>query len=119
MEPLFPALLFLGTFFAPLIIRIGLALIFLWDAIRLAKGGTREKAQAIVALILAILVGVGSFTQGIAIVGIVYIFVMLFTRSERSVFTQKTTVLLTFFMLLSLIVTGAGYTPFPFGDLPY
>ena len=119
MEPLFPALLFIGPFFAPLIIRIGLTLILLWDAQRLAKGGTREKVHAAWSLLLAILFGVGLFVQAAAIAGAVYVLVMLFVKSDRSLFKQKSTVLLALFMFLSLIVTGAGFTPFPFADLPY
>lgn len=119
MEPLFPALLFIGPFFAPLLIRIGLTLVFLWDAHRLAKGGTRSKVHAAWSLLLAVLLGVGIFTQAAAIAGVIYMAVMLFTRNEKSLFRHKATVLLAFFMLLTLVVTGAGYTPFPFADLPY
>lgn len=119
MEPLIPELLFIGPFFAPLIIRVGLAVIFLWDTQRLAKGSTREKVHAAWSLILTVLFGIGLFTQAAAIAGIVYVVVALFFKDDGSLFKQKPTAILAIVMLLTLIVTGAGYTPFPFGDLPY
>jgi len=120
MEPLFPDLLFLGPFFAPLIIRVGLVLFFFWEAYTLSRGNTREKARAVWALILTLLFAIGLFTQLAAIAGIVYAIVILFFSKETaSMLKNKSTVLLAIAMLAVLIITGAGYTPFPFGDLPY
>lgn len=121
MEPLFPDLLFLGPFFAPLVIRIGLTLLFIAEAMRLLKAtNVREKVRGIWSLVLVLFLGVGLFTQLAAIAGIVYVFVVLFAAKESgSLLKNKTTAFLTIIMLFSLVITGAGYTPFPFADLPY
>lgn len=118
MEPLFPSLLFLGPFFAPLIVRVGLAIVFLWDAKQLSRDSMQGKVHTVWAVLLGILFAIGLFTQAAAIAGIIYIFVSLF--SERgSFFKQKPLALLAFTMLLVLLISGAGFNPFPFGDLPY
>lgn len=121
MESLFPELLFLGPFFAPLIIRLGLALFFLSDGIALIKkNGVREKARGAWSLLLTALFAVGLFTQLAAISGVIYIGIILFFSKETgSALKMKTVALLVLFMLLTLIITGAGYTPFPFADVPY
>jgi uncharacterized membrane protein YphA (DoxX/SURF4 family) len=120
MEPLFRDLLFLGPFFAPLIIRLGVALLFLWEAYRLSKGGTHEKIRGSWSLLLTLLFAVGLFTQLAAISGIIYtVIILFFSKETKSLLKTKSTALLLVMMLLALIITGAGYTPFPFGDLPY
>ena len=119
MEPLFPDLLFLGPYFAPLIIRIGIAIVFLWEAKKLWGASMHQKAHAAWALLLGLLFAVGLFTQLLGPIGIIYIVVTNVVNKEESLFTQKGLVLLMVFALLSLVVTGAGYTPFPFADLPY
>lgn len=119
MESLFPHLLFLGPFFGPLILRIAIALIFAWDAWIFSKGALDMKLHALWALVLALLFVVGLFTQLAALAGIVYALVAVRMKKERSVFAHTPTVILTIATLLTLVITGAGYTPFPFGDLPY
>lgn len=119
MEPLFPDLLFLGPYFAPLVIRIGLALIFLWEAKKLWGDSMRQKAHSAWALVLGLLFAIGLFTQLAGPIGIIYIVVTNALKKTESLFAHKGLVLLAIFALLSLVITGAGYTPFPFADLPY
>lgn len=119
MEPLFPDLLFLGPYFSPLIIRAGIALVFLWEAKRLWGEGARDKAHSVWALAMGLLFAGGLFIQLAGPIGIVYIVVTSVLKKTNSLFAQKGLVLLMVFALLSLVVTGAGYSPFPFSDLPY
>lgn len=119
MAPLFPDLLFLGPYFAPLVIRLGVALVFIWEAKRLWGGSAPQKAHSLWALVLGLLFAVGLLIQLAAPVAIVYMVVMGVLKKTDSLFTQKGLVLLMVFTLLSLVITGAGYTPFPFADLPY
>ena len=121
MESLFPGILFLGPFFAPFIVRMGLALFFLWDGVVLVKNSdVREKARGAWSLLLTILLGVGLFTQLAAISGIIYTAIIVFLSKETgSRLKKKETALLAVFMLAALIIAGAGYTFFPFADVPY
>lgn len=115
MEALFPELFFL-SFFAPLILRVGVGLVFLCDAISLSKGVTRDKMRAAWSLLLAILFVVGFITQLAAIAGIIYVLMMFFSKHPTSNFGKRSTVVLAVFILLSLIITGAGALAV---DLPY
>ena len=119
MEPLFPDLLFLGPYFAPLVIRIGVALVFLWEAKKLWGGDVRQKAHSVWALLMGLLFAGGILVQLVAPIGIIYIIVTSVLKKTDSLFTQKGLVLLMVFALLALVITGAGYSPFPFSDLPY
>jgi hypothetical protein len=121
MEPLFSSLLFLGPFFAPLIIRVGLTIVFVWEAKRLASSASLfTRVRALYALVLAILLGVGFLTQLGALLGMGYILFSSVTRAKsQSLFNVTPTSILAFVMLFTLLLTGAGYTPFPFGDVPY
>lgn len=116
MESLFPSLLFLGPYFTPFLLRVGVALLFLHEAHTLQKGDTHSKVRAAWALVLALCLGAGFITQLAAIAGIVYAVVAVVTKAPHSHLKTKTTALLAVVILLSLIISGAGAFAF---DLPY
>ena len=115
MESLLPELFFL-SFFAPLILRVGVGLLFLWEAHSLPKESARNKGLSAWALLIAVLIGVGFLTQLAAIIGIIYTGIAIFSKNIQSKLFKKETALLVVFMLVSLIITGAGALAI---DFPY
>ena len=114
MESFFPELFFL-SFFAPLIIRVAVALVFFFDARQLWGVETKSKTSSISLVILGLLIGVGAFTQLAVIVAAGHV-LYLSATSERSVFKNKLLTFLSLSILWSLLLTGSGGLAF---DLPY
>ena len=115
METVFPALLTF-SYFAPTILRIGLALVFFSDA---KKYWSRKQKMWLadgVAAVIGILILVGYGTQVAALLGVGYLAFVYYKKDHESVFHHNSTAFLALAMLLSLLVTGAGAIAF---DLPY
>jgi len=114
MYSLFPLVLSYGFTFAPLILRIALALT-LGAAARTHIGAqdTRIRILGAVEIIVAVLALVGLWTQAAALVAIIICGVWFFFPLRTYVLS---TVLLTFVIALSLIFLGAGKFAF---DLPF
>jgi uncharacterized membrane protein YphA (DoxX/SURF4 family) len=113
MESVFPGLFFL-SYFAPVIVRVALGLVFLYEARELWKQNQKPFAGA--ALILGVLVGCGLFTQPAAIVGGIYVVGAYMRMKTSSVFGNAVTAFLSMAILLLLLVSGPGGLAF---DLPY
>lgn len=114
MESIFPGLFFLG-FFAPIVIRVAVAVLFLFDARALWKS-SKKKYLAIVSGVCGLLIAIGLFTQ-VAVIAAGVQAILLFMRAKNeSVFGTRATLLLTLAILLFLLVTGPGGLAF---DLPY
>ncbi|MES2014806.1 MAG: hypothetical protein V4437_03275 [Patescibacteria group bacterium] len=115
MESLFPSL-FTYTFFAPLILRVSIALIF-FEA---ARGTWKEKRKgqivSFASAILGIALLLGALTQLAALFGIVKIIMLMLQKKVPSIFHKKAFALLALAILVSLILTGPGALAI---DLPY
>lgn len=120
MNAVFPELLFLGPYFAPVLIRLGVALYFLLHARAMWELKTDEgKLLAGKELAFALLIAGGVLTQLIALFGILVVWlrgVWLGKDAPKETLREK---LLATAALSALVITGAGYSPFPFSDLPY
>jgi hypothetical protein len=114
MESLFPQLFFL-SFVAPIIIRVAIAGVFLYDAIKIWKS-EGPKWPAPVWLVMGVLIGVGFLTQLAVIIAAVHIIFLAFSKGSASVFKNNVTAILALAILLMLLVTGAGGIAI---DLPY
>ncbi len=115
MEVIFPFLLTFA-FFAPTILRVGVAVLFLSDAKKYWNNRDRWWVADGVALIIGALVLIGYATQLVAILGIGYLAFVYYKRDRDSVFLKNETAFLALAILLSLLVTGAGAVAF---DRPY
>lgn len=113
MESVFPGLFFL-SYFAPVIMRVALGFVFLYEARTMWK--LNQKPFAVVALLLGVFVGCGLFTQPAAIVGAFYVIGGHVKMKTTSVFGVMTTAFLSLAILLFLFVAGPGGLAF---DLPY
>ena len=114
MESFFPDLFFL-SFFAPIILRLPVALVMLYDARNLWGTDQANRASSVSLLVMAVLIGIGLFTQLAVIIASAHI-VYLSYKSEKSTFINKMLLFLTLSILLSIFVTGPGGLAF---DLPY
>lgn len=115
MESVFPQLFFL-SFFAPLILRVSVGLLFLYDAKSFWQSETKKPLLAATGGIIGVLLIAGAWTQVAALAGIAYAIFVWFRKENSSVFSKKSIVLLASAILLSLLTTGAGAFAF---DLPY
>ncbi len=114
MESIFPELFFL-SYFAPLVLRVGIALIFLYDAYTMWRSkGIIWPAPTLA--ILGIVIGVGFVTQLAVIVAAFNVAYLAWTKNQDSLFGNKILTALSITVLLSLLITGAGGLAF---DLPY
>lgn len=117
MNAVFPEILFLGPYFAPLVLRAALAIVFLLHARALWRLATvKSKPLSGVEAALGFLLAAGLYTQLVAIAGIL---VVIFRTNFLGKSVQKETsgeMLATLGALGALILLGAGAFAF---DLPY
>jgi len=120
MESLFPDLLFLGPYFGPLVLRVAIAVNFLMHAYAMWRlGGTRGKTLAAKEVLFGLLFAFGILVQLVALLGILVVLlrgVWLGKDAPKQSWMEN---VLAIGVLLTLVLTGAGYSPFPFSDLPY
>jgi len=115
MESLFPQLFFL-SFFAPVIIRLAIAAVFLYDALRVWKSGTQVRVIAVGLLVLGLAIGAGFLTQLAVLIAIGHIILIAFFKDTNSVFKNNVVAFLALAILIFLLVAGPGGLAF---DLPY
>ncbi|MBV9349147.1 MAG: hypothetical protein JO026_00150 [Patescibacteria group bacterium] len=118
MEALFPALL-TYSFFAPLVLRIGMAVVFFAEARAQWKKERPHYIASTVSLVVGLFLFFGSLTQGAALAGLVYLAVVMAKKDPSSAFSGKIGLLLSAIVLLSLLLTGPGFPLFPSADKPY
>jgi hypothetical protein len=114
MESLLPGLFFLAHL-APVILRVALAALFIYDAKQIWDSRRRRIFAGGLGLV-GVLIGIGLFTQAAVIAGGVMAVVAHAQLKERSLFANLPTLILTLATLAFLLVTGAGGLAF---DLPY
>ncbi len=112
MESLFPALLTF-SFFAPLLLRIGVAAVFFGIA---QSSWKARKLEGSAVGVLGILFLVGAFTQAAAVASLLYLGWSLMRENGPNTLKPKTIVLFLTLALLSLLLTGPGAIAF---DKPY
>lgn len=116
METLFPSF-FTFSYFAPLILRLAVALVFFEAARGTWKTrGIAARTATAFSGILGIMLFVGLFTQLAALLGIAKILALTYQKKVPSIFHSKTFALLAIAILISLMLTGAGGLAM---DLPY
>jgi uncharacterized membrane protein YphA (DoxX/SURF4 family) len=115
MENLFPALL-TYSFFAPTVLRIFVALLFMSDAKKYWKAHDRWWLADGIALVIGVFIFVGYATQLFALFGIGYLAFVYLKRDRDSVFLDRYASFLALAILVSLLLTGAGALAF---DLPF
>ena len=115
MLSLFPEILFLSPF-APLIIRVALALLMLYDGyVLLGRSQTQARVAALCSFIVAALFFVGAWTQLAAILFAVAFLVYLIFPYGPGTSMPRSTIALAIVMALTLVLTGPGAYAF---DLP-
>lgn len=115
MESIIPSL-FTFSFFAPLILRVAVSVVFLEASLSLWKQQGKGKIIGTTSGVITILLLIGAFTQVAAILGISMIVALSFYKTVPSVFHKKTFALLVIAILIALLLTGAGAMAV---DLPY
>lgn len=117
MSPLFPDILFLGPYFAPPVLRIGIALYFLLHALALWKaGGKRGQLLAGKEAVFGLLLAAGFFVQLVAALGILVVLLRgmwLQKDAAKEPWHEK---LLAIAVLAALVISGGGAFAI---DLPY
>lgn len=117
MNALFPDVLFLGPYIAPVVLRAGLALYFFLHAYAVWKlGSSRAKLLAGKEVAFGLFIAAGFLTQLVALFGVlVVLFRGVWLKAETSAepWHEK---LLAIGTLLALFLTGAGAFAI---DLPY
>jgi len=116
MHPIFPDLLFLGPYFAPAALRLGVALYFLLHAFSMWKLGTK-KSQLLSGkeAVFGLLIAAGFLTQLVALLGILVVLLRSFwLKGETSEPWHEK--LLAALALAALAMTGPGAFAV---DLPY
>jgi hypothetical protein len=114
MESLLPGLFFLSHI-APVILRVALASLFLYEA-KTIWDTRRRKFFAGGMALLGVLIGIGLFTQAAVVAAGVMAVLAYVRHKEHSLFGNVSTLILTLAILLFLLVIGAGGWAF---DLPY
>lgn len=117
MNAIFPDLLFLGPYFAPVLLRAGIGLYFLFHARALwLMKSDKSKLLAVKELAFALCFAAGFLIQLVAFFGILIVLLRgMWLGSERPKESWREK-LLAISVLLTLIITGAGALAF---DLPY
>jgi len=117
MESLFPQFFFL-SYFAPVMIRLAIGVVFLYDAVRVWKHNTsvRNRVIAVGCFTLGVAIGIGFLTQLAALIGIGGIIFISFFNDMNSVFKNNVVAFLALAILVFLLVTGPGGFAI---DLPY
>lgn len=115
METLLPQV-FTYAFFAPTILRIVVAIVLIGAARKSFKERRRGKMIGVVLGILSGLLFLGLLTQLATVFAILNIVWLNFQKKTPSLFHNRTIMVLTFAILLSLFVTGPGAMAI---DLPY
>ena len=113
MLSLFPQILFL-TPFSPFVIRLALACVLAamaWKHFSAPENSIR--AFGVLEIALSAALALGTWTQGVALLGVARIFLDIFIPRLRVM--PLSTTILSLVMLFSLVVTGAGVFAF---DLP-
>lgn len=116
MESLFPAVLFLGPYFAPVALRIAAALVFFIHAKKLWGGSFRQRALAAKESLFGILLLIGFLTQLVALAGILVVLgrnIWLGKDARKETWPEA---ILLIGMLAALFILGAGAFAI---DLPY
>ncbi|MEK7613360.1 MAG: hypothetical protein AAB439_00580 [Patescibacteria group bacterium] len=117
MNAIFPDLLFLGPYFAPVLLRAGIGLYFLFHAYGMWMLKTQKsKLLAIKELAFALFFAAGLLTQLVAVFGILVVFLRgmwLGVDAPKEGWREK---ILAISILATLVLTGAGAIAF---DLPY
>lgn len=112
MLNLFPSLLFLSLF-APLLIRLSLSAVLVRAAYHHARLGYVGKGMAAIEIPVAVLLFFGTYTQGVALVGLLVTLAGFALPGTRVL--PRSTLFLMSVMYLTLLITGAGVFAF---DLP-
>ncbi|MFA5877438.1 MAG: hypothetical protein WC880_03695 [Candidatus Paceibacterota bacterium] len=115
MESLFPNL-FTFSYFAPLILRIAIAIVLFEAARGTWKQQKKGKVASFTSAILGTALVFGAFTQLTAILGIIEIGILTAQRGVPSIFHRRSFALLVIAILTSLLLTGPGALAI---DLPY
>lgn len=109
VNAIFPDILFLGPFFAPVILRVGVALFFLISAREHWLLGTKKnKLLGAKKAVLALFFLAGFLTQLVALVGILVVLLesaWLKTESKKGGWEARVVVVAS---LLALVIAGAG-----------
>ena len=126
MLSIFPSLLIFGIF-APFILRVVVGVYFFYTGYKhlqverenivkevARKIGTFAKPLVILTILIEVVIGLsliaGFLTQPMALVGILYILILLWFKNECPIFVKHERVfyIILFAILLSLLLTGAG-----------
>jgi len=120
MESIFPNILFLGPYFGPVILRAVLAINFFMHAQQMWSLGTnRSKLLSVKEALFGLLFVGGILIQLVALLGVLVVLLRGFWLGKDAPKQNWKENVLTIGVLLTLVLTGAGYSPFPFSDLPY
>lgn len=113
----FPELLYLSSFFAPLLLRVAVAITFFYVAYLLFHKQGIGKISAFAHVLLGGLLLIGFYTQIIALVGAIGSIANIIMKSVQPelIPLSRVTLALLAVILLSLVLTGAGAFAF---DLP-
>lgn len=117
MTSIFPDILFLGPYFAPVVVRMGVAVYFLLRAQALWPSNTKKtRLLAAKEALLGLLLAAGLLTQLVAALGILVILFRGLWLGNEGVKESWHEKLLAIAALASLIISGSGAFAF---DLPY
>lgn len=117
MTSIFPDILFLGPYFAPLVLRAGAALYFLLRAQALWSSNTKKtRLLAAKEALFGLLLAAGLLTQLVAALGIFVVLFRGFWLKNDGVKEPWHEKLLAIAVLAALTISGAGAFAF---DLPY
>lgn len=120
MESIFPDILFLGPYFGPMILRTAVAVYFLLYAYSFFRQKTmRSRMLAFNEAVIGILLMLGILTQLVTLVGIFALVMRKVVLGAQAPKQGWAETILVIGVLLALVITGAGFSPFPFSDLPY
>jgi len=115
MESFFPQFFFL-SFVAPIVLRLALGGLFLYDAQKLWKAEPKRRIFAAASGLLGVLIAIGLFTQIAVVAAGIQLVLSLKKFPTQSVFANRAVVVLSAAILLFLLIAGPGGIAF---DLPY